>query len=285
MAQTSRLLLTHASSWLAIALLAATLGCGGNEPDVLDHPAHGHGEAGGEAHPPGGGIPGDKTPDSAIETPANEAATNESPARPAKTDSTQSTKSDSAPNVEPSAEFQPLADKVKFKLGNDKTAYSFKPADGGAKWVDGDEKELARFRVYADRIKVKNPDDSEAGNIRISPTRLKVEGANGEKLCELQRQSDGDWKLDDADEQLVYRIKVRDYGFEIESPDDKSLFKIKKKGDKISVRNPAEETILSTKDDVPLLAVAVLMLEKVENKSLRGAMAMSFALQVGGLKP
>jgi hypothetical protein len=183
------------------------------------------------------------------------------------------------------AQFKPLSGKVKFKTGNDETAFSFKPADDGAKLVDGDEKELARFNVAPARLKVKNPDDSEAGNIRITMDRLKVDDPQGGKMFELQRQPDGDWKLDDKDENLVYKIKRRDYGYELEAPDETSLFKIKLKKGKLSIRDSQDNTVYSTKDSFPQLSAAVIMMEEIKSQPLRAGLAVAIALQIDGLAP
>ena len=183
------------------------------------------------------------------------------------------------------AVFTPLAAKVKFKTDGGATIISFKAASDGAKAIDGDDSEFARFNVRTARVKVKKPDDSEAGNIRITATRLKIENPQDEKLFELQRQDDGDWKLDDANEKLVYRIKKREYGYEIEDANEESLYKIKLKDGKLSIRDAGDKTVMATKDPFPPLAAAALVLDQIQDAPLRYGIAVAFALEVDGLKP
>ncbi len=166
-----------------------------------------------------------------------------------------------------------LSAKIKFKKENGDTAFSIKPQDDGAKLVDADEQELARFNLSGSKLKVKDPDDTVLGYVIASAGRYKIEDANQEvELWKLQQQEDGDWKLEDGQDQLIYKIKKREYGFEIEDATDNSLFKAKLKEGKTSLRNASEQTVYSTKDQVPTIAVTCLGFEKIDSLPLRTAL-------------
>ena len=65
-------------------------------------------------------------------------------------------------------------------------------------------------------------------------------------LFELQRQDDGDWKLKDGHEALLYKVKTRDYGFEVEGADEKGLAKAKTKAGKVVLRDASDKTLFSS---------------------------------------
>ena len=88
----------------------------------------------------------------------------------------------------------------------------------------------------------------------------------------MQRQDDGDWKLKDGQENLIYKIKARDYGFEIEDAGEASLFKAKLKDGKTSLRDPTENTVFSTHDSLPAIAVACLGCEAIEKLEFRSTL-------------
>lgn len=163
--------------------------------------------------------------------------------------------------------------KVKFKDGSGEAVYSLKAKDDGAKLVDAEEQELARFTLSGSKVKVKGPDDEVLGYIIGEGARFKIEDAEQTRvLFELQRQADGDWKLEDGDEVPIYRIKKRDYGFELEDPAGRSLAKIKVKEEKTSLRDPAEQTLLYTKDPIRPLAMACLGLEAIVSLEMRAGL-------------
>lgn len=166
-----------------------------------------------------------------------------------------------------------LREKIKFKSDDGKTAFSIKPQDDGAKLVDADEMELARFNVDGNKLKIKAPDDEVMGYIVAADGQYKIKNAQQDvELWELQRQDDGDWKLKDGQETLIYKIKVRDYGFEIEDADEVSRFKVKLKDGKSSLRDASDKTVFSTHDSLPTIAVACLGCEAIEKIEFRSAL-------------
>ena len=170
-------------------------------------------------------------------------------------------------------------DKIKFKAADGEVRMSLKPEADGAKLVDADERELARYTLSGNKLKIKNAADETLGYIVAYPDRLKVKDAQQKNdLWQLRRQSDGDWKLEDAKGTVVCRVKKRDYGFEIETPDDISLQKVKLKDGKLSLRK-SEETYLYTKDKMSPTAAACLALEPVESQPVRMGLATLMLLK------
>ncbi|MCA9139813.1 MAG: hypothetical protein KDB00_23735 [Planctomycetales bacterium] len=177
---------------------------------------------------------------------------------------------------------QGLKEKIKFKTDDGKTAFSIKPQDDGAKLVDADEQEIARFNVDGNKLKIKDPNDVVLGYIVASDGRYKVKNAQQDvELWELQRQDDGDWKLKDGQETLIYKIKARDYGFEIEDAKDVSRFKAKLKDGKTSLRDASEKTVYSTHDTLPTIAVACLGCEAVDKLEIRSALLAFLTIRGG----
>ena len=170
----------------------------------------------------------------------------------------------------------PLSEKIKFKTGDGDAAFSLKPEPDGAKLVDAEERELARFNRDGSKLKIKGPNDDVLGYVIASDGKFKIEDSEQEvELWNLQQQSDGDWKLEDGQGQLIYKVKLREYGLEIEDPSETSLFKVKLKEGKTSLRDAADQTLYSTKDSVPTVAMASLGFESIESLPLQmGLMTM-----------
>lgn len=150
------------------------------------------------------------------------------------------------------------ATKIKFKLADGREAFSLEFRADGAKLEGSNNQELARFTVDANqKVKVKNARDATLAYIVTDSDKWKVENADqSAELYILRRQSDGDYKFETGADQELYRIKKRDYGYEIETPAKVSRYKVKLKAGKLSLRNGADQTVLYTKD--PLVPVALV---------------------------
>jgi hypothetical protein len=168
--------------------------------------------------------------------------------------------------------------KIKFKDGADKTLYSIKYKPDGAKLVDGatPENELARYTIHELKLKIKDKDDAVLGYIVRSDDRYKIEGPDQkEALFKFIRQGDGDWKLEDGADKLIYKVKKRDYGYEIEDAAKGSLYKIKLKEGKTSLRDHQDKTVASTKEPISSLAAAALGLDEIKDVRIRAALAVA----------
>ncbi|MEM8720529.1 MAG: hypothetical protein AAGE84_14695 [Cyanobacteria bacterium P01_G01_bin.39] len=172
-----------------------------------------------------------------------------------------------------------LASKVKFKLENGEEAFSLKPKENGIKIEDADGSEIARLTVDEQRkIKIKNAADKTLGYVVSKDKYWKIENsAQTEELYILRQQADGDYKLETEGNRQIYRIKRRDYGWEIETPQKESLYKVKAKENKIVLRDKNEATVIKTKSDIPLLAVACFGFDILTQKQ-QSALAYAIAL-------
>lgn len=169
-----------------------------------------------------------------------------------------------------------ILSKLKFKGADGEVSYSLKPEADGAKLVDANEREIARFTVDQNKLKIKDAADVVLGYVIFADNHFKIKNADQtQELFKLQAQSDGDWKLEDGRGKLIYKIKKRDYGFEIEDDKDNSHSKAKLKSGKTSLRNRAEETVLYTKDEINTLAFASMGFEALKSQPLQaGLMTM-----------
>jgi len=170
----------------------------------------------------------------------------------------------------------PDIEKIKFKTGEGETAFSWKRQADGAKLVDADENEICRYNRDGKKLKIKGPDDAVLAYVVVSDDQYKVKSADQQSdLWELQKQEDGDWKLKDGSDNLIYMVKSRPYGFEIEDGNEKSLAKVKLKEGKWSLRDPAEKTLYYTKDQASAIAMSCLGFEAVKTLPVRcGLMTM-----------
>jgi hypothetical protein len=192
-----------------------------------------------------------------------------------------------APAPEPSTptanapEKQESLEQLKFKREDGSEAFSIKFKADGAKLVDADDQEIARFTVDdTGKVKIKDPSDQVLGFIVPEAGYWKVEDASQtQELFVLRHQDDGDYKLEDGQDTQIYRIKQRDYGFEVETPDKTSLYKVKLKGDKLSLRNANDATVISTKAPMVPAAMACFGLEAL---SLEQQAALAYAVNLSG---
>jgi hypothetical protein len=176
-----------------------------------------------------------------------------------------------------------LQGKIEFKDVNGDTAFSLKPKEDGANLVDAHEAELARFVADASKLRVRNTTDQVLGYIIASNGKYKIENSTQDvELWKFQRQEDGDWKLEDSQERLIYKIKKRDYGFEIEDGLDNSLAKIRKKDGKTLMQNAFGKTVFSTRDQISTIAFACLAFDAIDSQPLRMALMIMVLRDNGG---
>ena len=167
---------------------------------------------------------------------------------------------------------KPRTDKIKFHDHDGKTVLSLKIKEDGAKLVDGDEKELARFTISQDKLKIKDADDKPVAVIVLLADRLKLESESHGIICQLRRQADGDWKMENAEKEHVATIKKHGEGVEIEDHLKQRAFKVKIKSGKTSLVDASEKTVYSTKEEVTPAAMGCLGVETVSDLRLRFAL-------------
>jgi len=184
-----------------------------------------------------------------------------------------------SPAIAPNTTSQ--TDKIKFKREDGSELFSLEFRPDGAKLEGAAGEEMARFTVdEAQKVKVKDASDATLAYIVSDADKWKVENAaQTEELYILRRQSDGDYKFETGADQEIYRIKQRDYGFEIETPDKVSRYKVKLKEGKLSLRDASETTVLYTKDPLPAIALVPLGLDELTREQQLG---LTYALYRAG---
>ncbi len=180
-------------------------------------------------------------------------ATNDSAVQSEQTQPEQTTSGET-----PSGETVAVKESVKFKQDGGQERFTLKYKSDGAKLEEASGAEIARLKIDAtQKVKIKDAQDTVLGYVVPTTGAWKLENAEqSEELYILRQQDDGDYKLETGGDQPIYRIKKRDYGFEIESPEKQSLYKIKVKEGKTSLRNADDTTVLYSKDKVSPIAMA-----------------------------
>ena len=197
-------------------------------------------------------------------------------------DTPQTSSTQSTPVAATSQSSASTSESIKFKQENGTEAFVLRFMPDGAKLVDSQNRELARLNVdLQQKIKIKNSADQVLGYVVPENDYWKLKNPDqSQKLYVVRRQTDGDYKLETGANQLVYRIKARDYGFEIETPEKQSLYKVKVKECKISLRNASDQTVLSTKSNLAPIAIAPFGFDKLSREQ---QVALAYALnQAGG---
>ena len=172
-----------------------------------------------------------------------------------------------------------LTTKVKFKRANGTAVFSLKPKANGIKVENAAGEEIARLTVDSDRqIKIKNPADQTLGYVVSKSDYWKLENADRTKeLYILRKQTDGDYKLETAKNKPIYRLKRRNYGWEIETPQNQSLYKVKTKANKIALRDSRDNIVMETKSNFSVLAVACFGFDAL-NQEQQAALAYAVSL-------
>ncbi len=172
-----------------------------------------------------------------------------------------------------------FSDKVQVKDADGNVVFSLKPKDDGAKLVDANEGELARITIDGTQLKVKDPDDRVLGFVVAEHRHYEIRYTSQDTMFELSEDAEGDWKLKNAEDEMIYRIKRREYGYEIENAADESLFKIKNKDGKTSLRDSGDRTVFSTRDEIGTRAFMPFGFAALDSLPLQSAVALALELE------
>lgn len=173
-------------------------------------------------------------------------------------------------------------DTIQFKLKGGTNTFSIKPVVGGAKFLDAAEEEIARFTIGSDskRFRINSDAGKVLGYAAIKGSAWTIENAEGTKeLYILSRQEDGNYQLKNEAGKEIYRIQLRDYGFEIETPAKQSLYKVKVEEDKIVLIDASDRTFLYTNSALPPLTLVCFGFEKL---NIEQQAALAYAVNLSG---
>ncbi|MEB3147497.1 MAG: hypothetical protein VKL60_00540 [Sphaerospermopsis sp.] len=149
-------------------------------------------------------------------------------------------------------------DKIKVKTESGTELFSLKQQADGAKLVDNKEQEIARIKTdESGKIKFKNAADKTLGYVVTAKGYWKLENpAQNQELYILRRQSNGDYKLEDAAKKEIYQINSRNNSLEIFTPNNQLVYQVKIKDDKIALKNPSGKIVFYTKSGISPMAFA-----------------------------
>jgi hypothetical protein len=188
---------------------------------------------------------------------------------------TKESNSDSSPNS------RPIQSKIKLKDGDGENAFSVKRREDGFDLLDHAEQTIVNFHLVDNRLKIKTLEGSELGDVTFSNQKFKIQDATKpEQFWNFKMQIDGDWKLEDQNDQLLAKIKKRDYGYEIEDSTGRSLYKSKLKDGQYSLRDSSDTTRYYTRDNATSLAIACIGFDALEPLHIKAAL-MTMVLELG----
>ncbi len=171
----------------------------------------------------------------------------------------------------------PTTEKIKFKKPGGTTAFSLKFKIDGLKLVDANEQEIARINFTdTGKYKAKDSADKVLAYVTGNSPKFQIKDATQkETLFTLQKQEDGDWKLEGSEEELLCKIGQRDYGWKIEDGTEKQLGKVKTEDGRISIRDQNDEELFYTNDPLSSMTAVPFALPQLSQAQ---AAALSAAL-------
>lgn len=152
---------------------------------------------------------------------------------------------------------------VAFKMMHNK--------DGGAAL---DENGKVKFSFIEDRshkgketIRVQDAKGTLLGIVTVTGVDL-IELDNAKKYKEFALKYDNErvFKLKDAENNLLYKLKEESYGIKVEDGEGAVCGKVRVKEEKVSLKNSANELVLSTRSEVPAPAVACFAMDKLNDQ-------------------
>jgi hypothetical protein len=158
-----------------------------------------------------------------------------------------------------------LPEAVDFAAYDGKLAFRIVPADDSIRVEDGAGDVMVVLRLRGESLAIEDvrgrlvgvvvpPADERRGFRVLSPDARYV-------LFELRVEPDGDLRVVDARDALVYEAKRRVYGFKVLDRNGEVESRIRLGANKISVRDASGVTFLSTRDPLPPESVVALSLE------------------------
>ena len=149
-----------------------------------------------------------------------------------------------------------LAHEVELDGPEGADALKLEPKENKIELEDGTGQEIATFRWKGDRFSLRNAQGQSVGTLRFSPPDTLQLVVDDRVHLELEREPDGDLRLVNEADRLLYEIKKRDYGAKVEDATGNEIAKVRVKNGKTSIKNADGTTALSTRDPLPPAAAA-----------------------------
>ena len=170
----------------------------------------------------------------------------------------------------------PLTSEIEFDGPDGNDLWKLEPGTEKAKLEDANGQELAQYRYKGNVIAVDTADGRSFDVVSTSGKNDSIAihaSGGGEMRYRLSAEPDGDYRLEDASERTLYKLKRREYGFKVEPSAGGAAVKVKRDDDKIKLKVDGGDTILSTKDTSSTLAAACLALDSLPIE-VRAALAV-----------
>lgn len=169
------------------------------------------------------------------------------------------------------------SDRVVFEDARGAKLFTIKDKPDGAKVVqdkDGAETELWRLHWRGADLEVQNSSDQTLGRLDVKDKKVEILDAAKATLFVLKQQDDGDWKVEDGGDRLLYRLKKRDNGIDIEKGDGTAFRKVRVYDKKVKLKEENGTELLVVRSAVKPLALASHALDGID----RHAQAALFVL-------
>jgi hypothetical protein len=178
-------------------------------------------------------------------------------------------------------------DAAQSPVANAAQKIKFKSATGSEFWLQGDKQHGAYEEGGAKTDLVVSRDlklisIQQSGRVigyvtMKQPNEWKIKDDSQKELFTLKLEADGHYKLKDAGNTEIYKIKPESFGFKIKNKDGQELYKIHSDGTKVSLKSPDGKVVAETHASIAPIAVACFGLD-VLSKSQKAALA--YALSV-----
>jgi hypothetical protein len=157
-----------------------------------------------------------------------------------------------------------LAHPIKFDGPGDARVMKLVPRKEQVKLEGAHGELLARFAMDGGRLRVEREPHEAAGFIAPPGEGARglqvLDGSGGKLMYQLLREPDGDMRLEDDAGKLLYKLKLREYGFKTVDASGAVQSRVRVKPGKVSLRDATGQTTLSTEDEIPPAAAACFTL-------------------------
>lgn len=141
--------------------------------------------------------------------------------------------------------------------------YGIKWRDDGAELQNAQGQDTLRFKLDKDRLKIRTTTEEVLGYVTGGIDNLKVKDAAKAVLFELKRQDDGDYKVVDGADVLLYKLKSKQGAVKVVDAGESVLYKAKLREAKVVLRTEDDKDLLTAKHSQSTLAASVLGLTKL----------------------
>ena len=151
-----------------------------------------------------------------------------------------------------------LKERVKFQKGNNSEAFTLKPKENGIKLEGAQGQALSNIKVDANgKITIETSAGFILGHVSGNSSYWQIEdGEQTRVLYFLRKQVGNNYQLESANNQQLYNIESRDYGFEIKTAKGEPVYQVKIEDDRTVLLDRDNNIVLKTQSSLSPLAIA-----------------------------